>query len=77
MMRPSNGAATRSEQVIKEYHNMEQKLSALIKDNIAPNIAPKIFSTGSTGYYAGGKLVVDGKRYQVSLNVIEIGSKPQ
>jgi hypothetical protein len=38
---------------------------------------PKTFSTGSIGFYAGGKVEIDGKRYQVSCNVIEIGSKPQ
>jgi len=37
---------------------------------------PKTFSTGSVGFYAGGKVVIDGERYQVSCNVIKIGSKP-
>ena len=34
------------------------------------------FKTGSRGYYGSGKIVIDGKRYQVSCNVVEIGSKP-
>lgn len=38
---------------------------------------PKNFKTGSTGYYAGGKIVLDGKRYQVSVSVVEVGSKPK
>ncbi len=33
------------------------------------------FSTGSRGYYASGKVLVDGKMHQVSMNVVEIGSK--
>lgn len=38
----------------------------------------KVFSTGSTGFWAGGKILgPDGKRYQVSVNVVEIGSKPR
>ncbi len=37
---------------------------------------PKIFSTGSRGFFAGGKAEYQGKRYQVSVNITEIGSKP-
>jgi hypothetical protein len=37
----------------------------------------KVFSTGSKGYSAGGKMVIEGKEYQVCANVIEIGSKPK
>lgn len=36
----------------------------------------KEFSTGSRGYYGGGKIIVDNKSYQVSCNIVEIGSKP-
>ena len=38
----------------------------------------KIFSSGSVGFYAGQKLAnpESGERYQVGLNVILIGSKP-
>lgn len=35
----------------------------------------KVFRTGSRGYYAGGKLVIGDKRYQLSCSVVEIGSK--
>lgn len=38
--------------------------------------APKDFKTGSRGFYAQGKLEIDGKRYQVSVQFVEIGSKP-
>ena len=38
----------------------------------------KTFSTGSRGYFAWGKAVdVEGKRFQVSCMLIEIGSKPK
>ena len=34
------------------------------------------FSTGSVGYYVWGKITHhNGKRYQVSMNLVEIGSK--
>lgn len=37
----------------------------------------KTFKTGSRGFYGSGKVQgTDGKRYQVSANVVEIGSKP-
>ena len=36
----------------------------------------KKFSTGSKGYNGHGKMQVGEKRYQISINVVEIGSKP-
>lgn len=35
----------------------------------------KVFKTGSRGYYANGKLELDGKRYQAQIQLVEIGSK--
>ena len=37
----------------------------------------KVFSSGSRGYFAGEKVIIDGKRYQATLSLVEIGSKPQ
>lgn len=37
--------------------------------------AEKTFRTGSRGYYATGKVEIDGKRYQAQLQLVEIGSK--
>ena len=37
----------------------------------------KDFRTGSKGYYAQGKMVAGGKKYQVSIQCVEIGSKPK
>lgn len=37
---------------------------------------PKQFKTGSRGFYANGKLEIEGKRYQVQIQLVEIGSKP-
>ncbi|MBM4424735.1 MAG: hypothetical protein FJ030_15340 [Chloroflexi bacterium] len=37
---------------------------------------PKDFKTGSKGFYANGKLEIEGKRYQVQIQLVEIGSKP-
>jgi hypothetical protein len=36
----------------------------------------KDFKTGSKGFYANGKLELDGKRYQTQIQLVEIGSKP-
>ncbi len=38
---------------------------------------PKQFKTGSRGFYANTKIEIDGKRYQVQVQIVEIGSKPQ
>lgn len=35
----------------------------------------KEFKTGSRGYYANGKAEIDGKRYQIQIQLVEIGSK--
>jgi hypothetical protein len=35
----------------------------------------KDFKTGSRGYYGTGKMVAAGKKYQISIQVVEIGSK--
>jgi hypothetical protein len=40
-------------------------------------IDKKDFKTGSKGYYGTGKMVACGKRYQISIQVVEIGSKPK
>lgn len=41
------------------------------------NTAPKTFKTGSRGEYGNGKVSVDGRRYQASVMLVEIGSKPK
>lgn len=39
------------------------------------SVTPKDFRTGSRGYYANQKIEIDGKRYQVQIQLVEIGSK--
>ena len=39
-------------------------------------ITEKQFKTGSRGFYGMTKLEIDGKRYQVQIQIVEIGSKP-
>jgi len=39
-------------------------------------LPPKNFKTGSKGFYANGKIEIDGKRYQTQIQLVEIGSKP-
>ena len=38
---------------------------------------PKEFKTGSKGYYSNGKITIGEKRYQVQVQLVEIGSKPK
>ena len=35
----------------------------------------KDFKTGSKGFFANGKLEIEGKRYQAQFQLVEIGSK--
>jgi hypothetical protein len=38
--------------------------------------AEKAFKTGSRGYFGMGKIAIGEKRYQVQIQLVEIGSKP-
>ncbi|MFH0897616.1 MAG: hypothetical protein V1850_06180 [Candidatus Bathyarchaeota archaeon] len=41
-------------------------------------LTEKAFSTGSKGFWAGDKLLMnDGRRYQVQVQAVLIGSKPK
>lgn len=37
----------------------------------------KAFKTGSRGYFGTGKVQIGEKRYQVQIQLVEIGSKPK
>ena len=39
--------------------------------------AEKLFKTGSKGFFGMGKLQIGEKRYQVQVQLVEIGSKPK
>ena len=56
-------------------------LSVEIKENdkvVATVAAPeKQFKTGSRGYFGMAKIQIGEKRYQVQVQVVEIGSKPK
>lgn len=41
------------------------------------SVPPKVFKTGSRGFYANSKIEIAGKRYQVQIQIVEIGSKNQ
>lgn len=55
--------------IIAELKDTEGKVIGVL------TVAPKQFKTGSRGYYANGKLEIDGKRYQTQIQLVEIGSK--
>ena len=44
---------------------------------ITLEMEPKTFSTGSRGYRAQGKITMDGKKYQLAVQAVEVGSKPK
>ena len=39
--------------------------------------ATKQFSSGSKGFYGNGKVIIGGKNHQVTVQIVEIGSKPK
>lgn len=55
-------------------------LTATLKDDDGQKLGmvvanPKNFSTGSRGFYGQTRLEIEGKRYLVTLQAVEIGSK--
>ncbi len=40
-------------------------------------VPAKEFKTGSKGFYGSTKAEIEGKRYQIQVQVVEIGSKPK
>jgi hypothetical protein len=40
-------------------------------------VPPKEFKTGSRGFFGNSKVELDGKRYQVQIQMVEIGSKKE
>lgn len=47
----------------------------LVKLVLVPQLTPKDFASGSVGFYANGKLTINGKKYQSQLMLVEVGSK--
>ncbi|MGH2639505.1 MAG: hypothetical protein ACRDF4_09530 [Rhabdochlamydiaceae bacterium] len=41
------------------------------------DLIEKTFASGSRGYWAGGKLEYQGRKYQCTFTLVEIGSKPK
>ena len=57
-----------------------EKVKAAIRNDMGETLVtleldPKSFKTGSRGYFAAGKVQDSGKKYQVSVTVVEIHSK--
>jgi hypothetical protein len=56
-------------------------LSVEIKDNEKVvgmlTAEDKVFKTGSRGFFGMGKIQIGEKRYQVQVQLVEIGSKPK
>lgn len=57
--------------IIAEIKNDQGQLIAVL------TLPPKEFKTGSRGFYANGKTEINGKRYQVQVQLVEVGSKPK
>jgi hypothetical protein len=60
----------RAEMITVEIKKDNQAISTL-------TAAEKVFKTGSRGFFGMGKIQIDDKRYQVQVQLVEIGSKPK
>lgn len=41
------------------------------------DLKEKEFKTGSTGFHAFGKVLVDGEKYQANILLVKVGSKTE
>lgn len=57
--------------IIAELKNDKGEIVSVLTAN------QKEFKTGSKGFYANSKVEIEGKRYQVQIQLVEIGSKPK
>lgn len=55
--------------LVAELKTQEGQLVAVL------TVPPKDFKTGSKGYFGSTKAEIEGKRYQVQIQIVEIGSK--
>jgi hypothetical protein len=55
--------------------DQDQVLTA-VQELVADRFDAKTFSSGNRGYFAGGKVEAGGHRYQVTLNVVDLGEAP-
>jgi hypothetical protein len=56
--------------LIVEIKDGEEKVAELAA-------AEKVFKTGSKGFFGMAKVQIGAKRYQVQVQMVEIGSKPK
>jgi hypothetical protein len=70
--RPALEALAKGERIMitVEFKQDGQMVGLLTAD-------PKEFKTGSKGYFGMGKIQIGEKRYQVQVQLVEIGSKPK
>jgi hypothetical protein len=66
---------------IKSKKRRNTMLSVEIKENEKVvgilTAAEKLFKTGSRGFFGMSKIQIGEKRYQVQVQLVEIGSKPK
>jgi hypothetical protein len=59
-------------------NDTQSKVSVpVVINGIELHAMARVFSTGSRGFGLSGKVMIDGKMYQVGANLVEIGSKPK
>jgi hypothetical protein len=63
-------AKRRTPMISIEIKENEKPVGILIADE-------KLFKTGSRGFFGTGKIQIGEKRYQVQVQLVEIGSKPK
>lgn len=55
--------------LVAELKTQEGQMVAML------TVPPKDFKTGSKGFFGSTKAEIDGKRYQIQIQIVEIGSK--
>ena len=63
---------------IREVVQMKVSVKTMMGETLQTlELAHKEFKTGSRGYHGQGKVTVDGRKYQLNIMAVEVGSKPK
>ena len=72
----SKAEAPAKKAVELDVDDLPQNIAILINGDQQVIGSWKEFKSGSLGYNANGKVLIDGQKFQLSCNLVLVGSKP-
>lgn len=72
----SKASATPKQKPSFDVDDLPQNIAIVINGDQQVIGSWKEFKSGSLGYNANGKVLIDGQKFQLSCNLVLVGSKP-